>query len=165
MPTTTPHYNRGVAWVRRSLNVFLRLWPIRAKPRAKKDRVGRWGERVALKKLKAAGLIPIKTNWRERFGEIDIVALDKRTLVVVEVKTRHAAAKGSYPALSAIDLDKRGRLNSLGRSFVRNNGPFCRRYAIKTRRIDGIEVYYSCSRLGHFKLNELCWHKGIGSGL
>lgn len=165
MPTTTPHYNRGVAWVRRIVKLFFQLSPYRSRPGAKKDYVGRWGERVALRKITNAGLIPIKTNWRERFGEIDIVALDKRTLVVIEVKTRNKRAKDSYPALSAIDLSKRIRLDSLGRSFVRNNGPFCRRYAIKARRTDGIEVYYSRSRFGNLRLTELCWHKGIGGGL
>jgi putative endonuclease len=127
-----------------------------------KDRVGRWGERTVLREITAAGLIPVATNWRDRLGEIDIIAIDRQCLVIIEVKTRHESLKGAYPALSAIDHKKRERLESLGRSFIRNNGPFCRRYAIKNRRTDGVEVYYCRSRLGSFKVAGVYWHRNIG---
>jgi putative endonuclease len=142
---------------KRLKSCLCRLWP-----KSGNDRVGRWGERTALREIASAGLIPVATNWRERRGEIDIIALDKRCLVTIEVKTRHESLKGAYPALSAIDHKKRERLESLGRSFIRNNGPFCRRYAIKNRRTDGVEVYYCRSRLGSFKVAGVYWHRNIG---
>jgi putative endonuclease len=128
-----------------------------------KDRIGRWGERVAYKHLTAAGLIPVTTNWRSRAGEIDVVALDKRTLVIVEVKTRHRSLQDHYPAIAAVTLEKRKRLESLGRSFSRNHGPFCRRYGIKARRTDAIEVYYVRSRFGWLNVHSIHWHRGVGA--
>jgi putative endonuclease len=106
-------------------------------------------------------VIPITENWRGIAGELDLIALDKRTLIVVEVKTRHISLEEAHPAISAITQDKRERLERLGRSFIRNHGPFCRRYAIKTRRTDVIEVYYSRSRWGILTSHKIHWHKGV----
>jgi putative endonuclease len=106
-------------------------------------------------------VVLVTTNWRESAGEVDLIAIDARTLVIVEVKTRHISLKPDHPAISAVTHDKRRRLESLGRSFMRNHGPFCRRYAVKTRRTDVIEVYYSRSRWGRLCTNKIYWHKGI----
>ncbi len=126
-----------------------------------KDRVGRWGEQTARIHITKAGLITVQTNWRGRSGELDLIALDKRTLVIIEVKTRHISLKGEYPAIAAITHDKRQRLESLGRSFQRNHGPFCRRHAIKARRTDVIEVYYSRNRWGILRCSSISWHCGV----
>ena len=55
---------------------------------AKKDGVGRYGERVALRHVVSRGWQVLDTNWRGKDGELDIVALDGDVLVVIEVKTR-----------------------------------------------------------------------------
>jgi putative endonuclease len=55
---------------------------------AKKDGVGRYGERVALRHVAERGWQVLDTNWRGKDGELDIVALDGDVLVVIEVKTR-----------------------------------------------------------------------------
>jgi putative endonuclease len=142
---------------KRLRSYLCKLWP-----KSGNDRVGRWGERMVLREITSSGLIPVATNWRDRFGEIDIIALDKRCLVTIEVKTRHESLKGAYPALSAIDYKKRERLQSLARSFIRNNGPFCRRYAITSQRTDGVEVYYYRSKIGALRPSGIYWHRNIG---
>lgn len=50
--------------------------------------LGKLGERIAANYLTSQGYQVIEMNFRKRWGEIDIVALDKDTLVFVEVKTR-----------------------------------------------------------------------------
>ncbi|HSG69457.1 MAG TPA: YraN family protein, partial [Planctomycetaceae bacterium] len=53
------------------------------------------GERLAVRHLKKSGLKIVARNYRNRFGEIDIIALDGQTIVFVEVKTRKSNAAGS----------------------------------------------------------------------
>lgn len=50
--------------------------------------IGKYGEDLACAYLKKQGYKIIERNFRIRGGEIDIVALDGKTLVYVEVKTR-----------------------------------------------------------------------------
>ena len=52
---------------------------------------GRWGEGVAAMYLSNKGYDIIKTGFRSRFGEIDIIAKNKEYLTFVEVKTRRSS--------------------------------------------------------------------------
>ena len=49
---------------------------------------GKYGEDLACVYLKKIGYKIVERNFRIRGGEIDIIAIDKQTLVYVEVKTR-----------------------------------------------------------------------------
>ncbi|ROS77121.1 YraN family protein [Cellulomonas sp. PhB143] len=62
-----------------------------------KDAVGEYGERLAARFLEDSGWVVLDRNWRGTGGELDVVALDGETLVVVEVKTRRGTAYG-HPA-------------------------------------------------------------------
>ncbi len=73
--------------------------------------LGRYGEEVATRHLEGLGLAIVERNWRCSEGEIDIVARDGSTLVVVEVKTRSSLAFG-HPA-EAITPRKMRRLRHL----------------------------------------------------
>lgn len=56
---------------------------------------GRQGEERAEALLKKRGYRIIERNYRSRYGEIDLVAMDGETIVFVEVKTRTSDAFGS----------------------------------------------------------------------
>lgn len=56
---------------------------------------GKKGESLAISYLKSLGFKIIERNFKKKYGEIDIVALDKDTLVFVEVKTRWSQKFGS----------------------------------------------------------------------
>ena len=49
---------------------------------------GDWGEALAAGYLKAHGCTILETNWRCRFGEIDLIAEKDGMLLFVEVKLR-----------------------------------------------------------------------------
>jgi putative endonuclease len=53
------------------------------------------GEDLATKFLKDKGYKIIERNFRKGYGEIDIIAVQGRTLVFVEVKTRTSNAFGT----------------------------------------------------------------------
>lgn len=60
-----------------------------------KNPLGKIGEELAAKYLSKLGYKIIETNFRIRGGEIDIIALDKNTLVYIEVKTRSSHKFGT----------------------------------------------------------------------
>jgi putative endonuclease len=76
---------------------------------------GQRGERAAAKYLKRHGYIIIACGHRDHFGEIDIIAVDGRTVVFVEVKTRSAHDSG-HPA-DAVDHDKQRRLTRAAAAY------------------------------------------------
>ncbi|MBQ9470617.1 MAG: YraN family protein [Bacteroidales bacterium] len=53
-------------------------------------RLGNAGERIAVEHLRAKGYTILHTNWRWGHKELDVVAQQGQTLVVVEVKTRQS---------------------------------------------------------------------------
>lgn len=61
----------------------------------RKKLLGKRGEDLATQYLKEKGYQIVERNFGKRYTEIDIVALEKDTLVFVEVKTRISNAFGS----------------------------------------------------------------------
>src|ERR1700724_2656332 len=59
--------------------------------------LGRRGEQLAADHLGRLGFAPVARNERTRYGEIDLIVFDGRTLVFAEVKTRRADARPGGP--------------------------------------------------------------------
>jgi putative endonuclease len=85
-----------------------------------KDVLGREGEQVAASFLADAGFRVVDRNWRCKQGEIDIVAVDGRTLVICEVKTRSGLRFGT--PIEAITRPKALRLRRLAALWVGAHG-------------------------------------------
>ena len=83
---------------------------------AEKDVLGRAGEERAAQYLHNGGLAVVDRNWRCRDGEIDIVALSARELIVVEVKTRRGEDFG-HP-FEAVDAQKRRRMWRVAMAWI-----------------------------------------------
>jgi putative endonuclease len=78
---------------------------------------GEQGERQAARFLRRLGYRVVATRKRLRYGEIDIIAVDGRTVVFVEVKTRRTDA-GVTPAEAVNDLRRR-RLSRAAVAFLK----------------------------------------------
>ena len=81
-----------------------------------KDSLGRYGEELAVVHLRDLGWQVLARNWRCRWGEIDVVALDGDCLVVCEVKTRRSMAAGG--PLEAVTPAKLRRLRQLTATWL-----------------------------------------------
>lgn len=79
--------------------------------------LGRKGEMLAAEYLRQLDFVILSQNWRCREGELDIVATDGETLVVVEVKTR-AGTKFGDPA-EAVTEEKLARLRRITGQWLR----------------------------------------------
>lgn len=69
---------------------------------------GAMGEILAARFLRDKGYGILSSNYRCRFGEIDIIASDKRYLVFVEVKTRREDSR--YLPREAVTITKQRKL-------------------------------------------------------
>ncbi|HWY89454.1 MAG TPA: YraN family protein [Solirubrobacteraceae bacterium] len=67
------------------------------KPADPRHTLGRRGEELAAEHLQRLGFSPLGRNERTRYGEIDLIAFDGRTLVFAEVKTRRVDARPHGP--------------------------------------------------------------------
>jgi putative endonuclease len=73
--------------------------------------LGDYGERLACRYLTDIGFTIVERNWRCARGEIDIIAVDGRCLVICEVKTRRSEAFGA--PFEAVTPTKARRLRRL----------------------------------------------------
>jgi putative endonuclease len=82
-------------------------------------RLGRQGERRALRHLRRQGLKPIAQNWSCPGGELDLLAREGETLVVVEVRTSRARFAGG--AVHTVGPEKRRRIELLTRRWLQRS--------------------------------------------
>lgn len=115
-----------------------------------KDALGRRGEQTAVEYLERAGLRILDRNWRCTDGEIDIVATERRVLVVCEVKTRSGNHFGT--PLEAITRAKRARLRRLAARWLAAHGVL-----FDEVRIDVIGL--TRDRAGHYLVEHV---RGVG---
>jgi putative endonuclease len=88
-----------------------------------RQRIGRRAEDLVAARLAAAGWHLLERNARTRLGEIDIVALDGRTLVFVEVKaTRAGSDLGPERPALAVGPRKRLRLRRVATAWMATRG-------------------------------------------
>jgi putative endonuclease len=82
----------------------------------KRQALGIAGENLACEELRRRGYAILDRRYRTRFGEIDIVARDGATIVMVEVKARVTADFGG--AAAAITGWKQRRLADMARDYL-----------------------------------------------
>ena len=87
---------------------------------------GRHAENLAAEFLQRRGLELVERNYRCRFGEIDLIARDGKTLVFVEVRMRTSSSFGG--AAASITGAKRGKLLRAARHYLSGTSrmPACR---------------------------------------
>lgn len=81
---------------------------------------GRLGERFAAEFLRRLRYRVVATNYRQPFGEIDIIAQDGTVWVFVEVKTRKSTAFGT--AVEAVDGHKQRQLSRVALEYLQRHG-------------------------------------------
>lgn len=87
-----------------------------------RQRLGRTAEDLVVARLLAAHWGILERNARTRYGELDIVALDGRTLVFIEVKAGRAnSAYGPDRPVHAVDWRKQRRIRRLATTWMAEN--------------------------------------------
>jgi putative endonuclease len=95
-----------------------------------RQRTGAQAEQLVADRLTARGWRILERNARTRHGELDIVALDGRALVFVEVKAGRAGNRfGPERPVLSVDRRKQQRLRRLATAWIAERRGQIPRYA------------------------------------
>jgi putative endonuclease len=105
---------------------------------------GSEGEEIAAKYLEGLGYKIIERNLELFCGEIDILAEDRKTIVICEVKT--VKGSGFGPAKDLVRYKKQKKLRTLARAIEQQ-------YPNRNIRVDviGVEMYCDPPKIEHLK--------------
>ena len=95
--------------------------------------LGAWGEAQTAAYLRRNGYSIVAANYRTRFGEIDIIAANRKYLVFVEVKLRKTADFAR--AMEFVDRRKQDRIRMTASLYLSQNPTELQ------PRFDVIEIY------------------------
>ncbi len=109
-----------------------------------KKTIGNFGEKVAVKFLKKNKYKIIETNYKTKYGEIDIICRNKEYIVFVEVKTRKNGSP--VPGAYAVDKKKQYHIFTTASSYIKETK--CN----KQPRFDVIIVKHYCD--GTYRVEE-----------
>jgi putative endonuclease len=85
-----------------------------------RKKLGEYGEKLALEHLVGLKYECLETNWRCRSGELDIIMLEKDTLVFVEVRTRRLTGHFGSPQES-VDIRKQRKVRETAQVYLYQN--------------------------------------------
>lgn len=99
-----------------------------------KQEIGKLGENLATRYLSSAGYKILKRNFRDKYGEVDIIAECNNELVFVEVKARTNLKYGR--PIDAVTRQKQMHILRTAQYYI-----FINKLERKKIRFDVIEVY------------------------
>ena len=97
--------------------------------------LGAEGERAAEKFLRRQRYAILARNYRCYAGEVDLIALDRSTVVFIEVKTRTQPGFGS--PLEAVDRRKQRQIQRAAQQYIKEN-----RLHERNARFDVVGVWW-----------------------
>lgn len=83
------------------------------------NELGKWGEALAAEFVEKQGYEILERDWKSGHHDLDIIARDEDTLVIIEVKTRRNRLFGDPE--EAIDYKKRLSLQSAINHYVKSH--------------------------------------------
>ena len=81
---------------------------------------GKKGEDIAAARLRKEGCRIVERNYRCRYGEIDIIAMDAGDIVFIEVKSRKSDNFGSPE--EAVGITKQRKISKVALNYLQEKG-------------------------------------------
>lgn len=150
------------SWTRMLLKKLRSRFPAQAKEPSRgtreSDKLGLAGERAAAKFLRKLGYRIVAHSHRQRLGEIDLIAIDRGTIVFVEVKTWRSAEQGD-PS-EAVDRRKQEKITRAALIYLKQ-----KRLLDQPARFDVVSIVWptessSLPKIRHF----ISAFEAVGSG-
>lgn len=109
---------------------------------------GNFGENIACNYLKDSGYKIISRNFNCLYGEIDIIAIEDKEIVFIEVKTRCQDYYGE--PIESVDMNKKQHLYNVAEYYL-----YKYNLLDKPIRFDVIEVYTDDSEYYEYNLSHI----------
>lgn len=109
--------------------------------------LGEYGENAAAEYLKNKKYKITERNYKNNFGEIDIIARHKKDIVFIEVKTRRSNKYGR--PYEAVNYYKQRRITGAAKAYL-----YKKRLFDVNVRFDVVEVYGAVTESG-FELDKI----------
>ena len=114
--------------------------------------IGALGERLAADHLCGMGLRILTRNWRCRYGELDVIAVDPITDTVVFVEVKARTGDGFGGLAQAVTAQKARRLRRLAAIWL----------ATQDRRWVAVRIDVIGVRIGRRRTPEIMHLQGVG---
>jgi putative endonuclease len=114
--------------------------------------LGALGEQLATDHLTGLGLRVLTRNWRCRYGELDVIAVDPTTCTVVFVEVKTRTGDGFGGLAQAVTEQKLRRLRRLASWWL----------ATQDRSWAGIRIDVIGVRVGRRRTPEIIHLQGVG---
>ncbi len=101
---------------------------------SKAQKFGKQSEALATAYLKLSGYRILERNYRNRIGEIDIIAKEGSVLVFIEVKARKTARYGSPK--NAVTPAKQHKISNTALAYLKETGQLNRKARFDVVAID-----------------------------
>ena len=105
--------------------------------------LGDKGEKISSRFLQDMGYEIITSNYRTRYGEVDIIAKDNGVLVFVEVKLRSGTNYGR--GLEAVNRSKMEKIQKIALEYIQENydsEPECRFDVIEITNSEKMKILH-----------------------
>jgi putative endonuclease len=109
--------------------------------------LGKQGEDLAARHLLEKGFTIIVRNYRQKTGEIDIIARDRECLVFIEVKTRKSSRFGQ--PFEAVTKKKQAQISRVALHYMN-----CNKLLDQSARFDVISILID--KNGKAAIEHLC---------
>ncbi|WP_256484736.1 YraN family protein [Endozoicomonas sp. 4G] len=119
------------------------------------NKQGLSAENRALSYLKTRGMQLVKRNYACKAGEIDLVMLDRETLVFIEVRSRSPSQFGS--AAESITIHKQHKIRKAAGHFLALHSQHQHRLC----RFDALLLKHSSTHRDENSEGDIEWIKGI----
>lgn len=111
------------------------------------NKAGEWGEILACRYLRDNGYTIVETNFRTRFGEIDVISKNKNVLVFTEVKARTNISMAN--PCEYVDENKQKKIILASASFIQKH------QLDMPVRFDVAEIYFKDKEYKNYKINYI----------
>jgi putative endonuclease len=101
---------------------------------------GQAAENFAAEYLKAKGLMLISTNYRSRFGEIDLIMQDGQSLVFIEVRLRKSKFFGGAEASITASKQHKKIVTTTAYYLQQDGNQACRFDVILMDKVDARQI-------------------------